>query len=117
MWSTSVAVSVLVALMFDANGLAKLLGHPRMVEASTHLGYSMRAFRAIGLLEVIGALGILLAPLYLPLSIAAGTGLILLTGGGITAHLRASDPIRLALPALVCALVTAVAIGLQVAAQ
>src|ERR1700741_2538489 len=100
MWIAGVALSGLVALVFAANGVTKLLGHPRMIEASAHLGYSMRSFRIIGLLEVVGALGILLAPLCVPLSVAAGTGLNLLTIGGICAHLRASDPIRLATPPL-----------------
>jgi hypothetical protein len=56
MWIAAVALSGLVALVFAANGMAKLLGHPKMIEASTHLGYSMRSFRIIGLLEVFGAL-------------------------------------------------------------
>ena len=116
MWIAAVALSGLVALVFAANGMAKLLGHPKMIEASTHLGYSMRSFRIIGLLEVFGALGILLSPLCVPLSVAAATGLILLTLGGVVAHLRASDPIRSPAPAIGCALLTAGALGLQIVA-
>jgi hypothetical protein len=114
MWIAAVVLSGFAALVFVVNGTTKLLGHPRMVEASTHLGYSMRSFRVIGLLEVLGAIGILLAPLWAPLSVAAATGLILLTIGGFIAHLRASDPIRVAMPALVCAALTAAAAGLQI---
>jgi hypothetical protein len=116
MWIAAITLSVLVALVFVANGAAKLLGHPKMIEASTHLGYSVRSFRIIGLLEVFGALGILLAPLCVPLSIAAATGLVLLTIGGFVAHLRASDPTRLAAPALGCALLAAAAVGFQIVA-
>jgi hypothetical protein len=116
MWIAAVALSGLVTLVFGVTGMAKVLGHPKMREAGTHLGYSMRAFRIIGLLEALGALGILLAPLCPPLSVAAATGLILLTIGALVAHLRASDPIRLATPALGCALLTAGAVGLQVLA-
>src|SRR6478672_8052500 len=116
MWIATIALSALVALVFVANGAAKMLGHPKMIEASTHLGYSMRSFRTIGLLEVSGALGILLAPLCVPLSVAAAIGLILLTIGGFIAHLRAADPIRLATPALGCALLAAAAAGLQIVA-
>ena len=47
MWIAAVALSGLVALVFAANGMAKLLGHPKMIEASTHLGYSMRSFRSV----------------------------------------------------------------------
>jgi hypothetical protein len=112
----AIAVSVLVALVFVANGVAKLLGHPKMIEASAHLGYSARAFGLIGLLEVFGAVGILLGPLCVPLGVASAAGLILLTLGGFIAHLRASDPIRLAAPALGCALLTAAALGLQIVA-
>jgi hypothetical protein len=115
-WIAAIALSGFVALVFAANGAAKMLGHPKMTEASTHLGYSIRSFRIIGLLEVFGALGILLAPLCVPLSVAAATGLVLLTLGGCVAHLRASDPIRLATPALGCALLTAAAAGLQIVA-
>ena len=116
MWIAAIALPGFVALVFAANGVAKLLGHPKMIEASTHLGYSMRSFRIIGLLEVFGALGILLAPLCIPLSVAAAIGLVLLTLGGFVAHLRASDPIRLATPALGCALLAAAAAGLQIVA-
>src|SRR6201995_5720400 len=116
MWIAAIALSVLVALVFVANGAAKFLGHPRMIEAGAHLGYSVRAFRIIGLLEVFGALGILLAPLGVPLSVAPGTGLVLLSLGGFVPHLRASDPIRLAAPALGCALLAAAAAGLQIVA-
>jgi hypothetical protein len=114
MWIAAITLSVLVALVFVANGVAKLLGHPKMIEASTHLGYSVRAFRIIGLLEVFGALGILLVPFCVPLSVAAAIGLVLL--GGFVVHLRASDPIRLAAPALGCALLAAAAAGLQIVA-
>ena len=116
MWIAAIALSGFVALAFAADGAAKLLGHPKMIEASAHLGYSVRAFRVIGLLEIFGALGILLSPWCVPLSVAAATGLILLTIGGFVAHLRASDPIRLATPALACALLTAAAAGLQIVA-
>jgi|SRR6267378_447288 hypothetical protein len=116
MWIAAITLSVLVALVFVANGVAKLLGHPKMIEASTHLGYSVRAFRIIGLLEVFGALGILLVPFCVPLSVAAAIGLVLLTLGGFVVHLRASDPIRLAAPALGCALLAAAAAGLQIVA-
>ena len=70
----------------------------------------------IGLLEVLGAIGIMLAPWWLPLSVAAATGLILLMIGAAIAHLRAKDPIQLAAPALGSALLTAAAVGLQIAA-
>ena len=116
MWIAAIALSGFVALVFAANGAAKMLGHPKMIEASTHLGYSLRSFRIIGLFEVLGALGILLAPLCVPLGVAAATGLILLTVGGFIAHLRAADPIRVATPALGCALLTAAAVGLQIVA-
>ena len=112
----AVVLTSLVALAFLATGVAKLIGHPKMVEASEHLGYSIRSFRIIGLLEVMGAIGIMLAPLSLPLSVAAATGLVLLMIGGSIAHLRASDPITLATPALACALLTAAALGVQIAA-
>src|ERR1700747_66817 len=117
MWIAAVALSALVALVFGANGLAKLLGHPKMLAASHHPGYSVRSFPIIGLLEVLGALGILLAPLYVPLSVAAATGLILLTIGGFIAHLRASDPIRFAPPARGCARPARPAFGLQIVAS
>ncbi len=84
MWIAAIALSALVALVFAGNGLARLLGHPKMIEASTHLGYSMRSFRIIGLLEVLGALGIPAGTAVRSAQCRRRDGLILLTIGGVT---------------------------------
>jgi len=59
----------------------------------------MRVCRNIGLLKMLGAIGIFLAPVNLSLATAATTGFIRLTVGGIT-HPGAAGLVRLTVPAL-----------------
>jgi len=70
-------------------------------------------FRTTGLLEVLGALGLILpgalgiAPMVVPL---AATGLALTMVGAIVTHLRLGETDRLAVPIIVLALALFVAI-------
>jgi hypothetical protein len=70
-------------------------------------------FRTLGLLEVLGALGLILpsalgiAPMLVPL---AATGLALTMVGAIVTHLRLGETDRLAVPIIVLALALFVAI-------
>jgi|GEM_PF-3664980 len=59
----------------------------------------MRVCRNIGLLKMLGAIGIFLGPVNLSLAVAATTGFIRLTVGGIT-HPGAAGLVRLTVPAL-----------------
>jgi uncharacterized membrane protein YphA (DoxX/SURF4 family) len=107
---------VLLAVTFLATGLTKLT-QPRAQLAAGSMGWagdvSDVEFRAVGLLEVLGALGLVLpgalgiAPLLTPL---AAVGLALTMIGAIATHARMGETDRLAVPVVLLALTIFVAV-------
>jgi uncharacterized membrane protein YphA (DoxX/SURF4 family) len=109
-------VQVLLAGIFLATGLTKLT-QPRAQLAVGPMGWAADVsdveFRAVGLLEVLGALGLILpgalgiAPFVTPL---AAVGLALTMIGAIATHVRTGETDRLAVPLVLLALTLFVAI-------
>jgi uncharacterized membrane protein YphA (DoxX/SURF4 family) len=107
---------VLLAAIFFATGMTKLT-QPRLKLAAGPMSWAADVtddqFRALGLLEVAGALGLILpaatgiAPLLTPL---AAVGLALTMVGAIVTHLREGEPERLAVPIILLALCLFVAV-------
>ena len=96
----------LLVVAFAAAGSAKLAAVPAMREKAAHVGFSVSAYRRIGLLEVLGVLGLLVGA-FLPLIGAlAAAGLLMLLGGAVVTHVRNGDGIRDIAPAIVLGLVT-----------
>ena len=89
-------VGLVVAAGFLAAGASKLMGVPMMAEVRERLGYSEGLQKAIGGLEVLGAIGVFIGLLSSGdaelLGTAAAIGLILLMVGAVVYHQRASDP-------------------------
>ncbi len=110
-------VQILLAGLFLITGLTKLT-QPRLKMAAGPMRWaadaSDRQFRAIGLLEVLGALGLILpgalgiAPGLLPL---AAFGLALTMVGAIATHVRYKEVDRVGVPVVVLGLALFVAIG------
>ena len=108
---------MLLAATFLATGLTKLT-QPRAQLAAGPMGWAADVsdveFRAVGLLEVLGALGLVLpgllgvAPLLTPL---AAAGLALTMIGAIATHVRMGETDRLAVPVVLLALTIFVAVG------
>ena len=108
---------ILLAGLFLITGLTKLT-QPRLKMAAGPMRWAADAtdsqFRAIGLLEVLGALGLILpgalgiAPGLLPL---AAIGLALTMVGAIAAHVRYKEVDRVAVPVVVLGLALFVAVG------
>jgi DoxX-like protein len=106
----------LLAAVFLAAGLTKLT-QPRAKMAAGPMhwaaGVSDAQFRTIGLLEVAGAVGVILpaalgiAP---ALSALAAVGLVLTMIGAVATHVRLGETSRLAVPLLVLALALVVAV-------
>ncbi len=71
---------------------------------AAHVGFSVAAYRRIGVLEVAGAIGLPLGLVQPLLGALAGVGLLLLLAGAVVAHLRNGDGPREVAPAVVCAL-------------
>ena len=107
---------ILLAGLFLITGLTKLT-QPRLKMAAGPMRWAADAtngqFRAVGLLEVLGALGLVLpgalgvAPLLTPL---AAIGLALTMIGAIVTHVRMGETDRLAVPIVLLALTLFVAI-------
>ncbi|MFQ3226331.1 MAG: hypothetical protein ACI8Z5_002603 [Lentimonas sp.] len=75
--------------------------------------YRLRKYRVLtGVLQVLGAVGLLLGILYEPVGLIASTGLSLLMLAGFITRLKIRDPLFLCLPSLgymaLCAWLTVV---------
>ena len=105
MTATTILAGVLV-VAFAAAGAAKLAAVPAMRARAAHVGFSVAAYRRIGLLEILGVLGLLVGALLPVIGALAAAGLLLLLGGAMIAHLRSGDGPRELLPALVLSLAT-----------
>ena len=105
MTATTVLAGVLV-VAFAAAGAAKLAAVPAMRARAAHVGFSVAAYRRIGLLEILGVLGLLVGALLPVIGALAAAGLLLLLGGAMIAHLRSGDGPRELAPALVLGLAT-----------
>lgn len=109
-------LTVLLALIFSALGTAKILALQPMRELAAEAGFSVAAYRRIGLLEVAAVIGLLVG-LFQPLiGILAGAGLLLLLGGALVVHLRKGDGPRKYAPAVVCGILVATYLVVQVLA-
>ena len=105
MTATAILAAVLV-VAFAAAGAAKLAAVPAMRARAAHVGFSVAAYRRIGLLEILGVLGLLVGALLPVIGALAAAGLLLLLGGAMIAHLRSGDGPRELAPALVLGLAT-----------
>ena len=100
-------VAAPVAVVFAALGAAKVLALPAMQVRATHLGFSVTAYRAIGILEIAGAAGVLVGVSAPVIGGLAGAGLLILLAGAVVAHLRNGDSPRHLVPAVVAGLLVA----------
>jgi hypothetical protein len=105
--NASVVLAALVSVVFIAAGAAKILAVAPMQAAAAHAGFSVDAYRRIGVLEVAGAIGVLVGLIYPLLGGLAGVGLLLLLGGAVVTHLRSGDGVRELAPAVACAALVA----------
>lgn len=110
-------VTVLTALPFLGAGITKLTRSKQELfdRGMTFVeDFSPRAIKAIGLLELLGALGLLLpgitgiAPFLVP---TAAVGLAIIMGCAITVHMGRGEFSRLGINAVLLALAVFVAIG------
>jgi putative intracellular protease/amidase len=92
---------VLLTVFFGTLAGAKLAAVPAMREAATHLGFTVAQYRAVGVLELAGALGLLAGLRWASIGVAAGIGLVVLMLGAAAAHAAHRDPAaRVAVPLL-----------------
>jgi DoxX-like family len=105
--NVSVALAALVAAIFTALGAAKILAVPPMRSRAAHAGFTVAAYRRIGVLEVAGAAGVLAGLIRPVLGGLASAGLLLLLAGAMVTHVRNHDGPREVAPAVVCVVLVA----------
>jgi hypothetical protein len=105
--NASIVLAALIAVVFIAAGAAKILAVPPMQAAAGHAGFSVDAYRRIGVLEVAGAAGVLIGLIHPVVGGLAGVGLLALLAGAVVMHLRNRDRPRQVAPAVVCVVLVA----------
>ena len=101
-------LAVVLAVVFGVTGVAKIVAAPPMRTAARHLGFTVGQYRIIGVLELAGALGLVVGLAVPGLGVAAAVGLGLLLIGAAAAHVRNHDPAsRVAVPLVLVAVVAA----------
>jgi uncharacterized membrane protein YphA (DoxX/SURF4 family) len=105
MIATTILAAVLV-VAFAAAGFAKVAAVPAMRARAAHVGFTVAAYRRIGILEILGVLGLLVGAFVPVIGALAAAGLLFLLGGAVIAHVRSGDGPRELLPAVVLGLTT-----------
>ncbi|HET7690056.1 MAG TPA: DoxX family protein [Nocardioidaceae bacterium] len=110
-------LGAILVLVFAALGGAKVAAVPSMRARAAHVGFSIAAYRGIGALELLAAVGILAGVYDERLAAAAAVGLVLLLAGAVTTHARTGDGLAEVAPGLVLSAVAAVFVALILAGQ
>ena len=113
--AANILAGILAAFFFSV-GAAKVLAVPRMRTAAHEAGYSITAYRGIGILEMAGAAGLVVGMVVPALGTLAGAGLLVLLAGAIITHLRNHDEPTAYAPAVVTGVLVAAYLALQLAA-
>lgn len=103
--NTTAILASLLVVAFAVLGSAKLVAVPAMRAKAAHVGFSVAAYRRIGLLEVVGVVGLLIGAFVPVIGALAAAGLLMLLGGAVVAHVRNGDGLREIAPALALGLV------------
>jgi len=99
------SLGITLALLFALLGIAKVTARPAMRTAAQHLGHTTGEYRAIGALELAGALGVVAGLKLTGIGVAASIGLVLLMLGAAAAHLKNRDgALRVLVPIVVAAM-------------
>jgi hypothetical protein len=115
--ATSAILAVLLAAEFLFLGTAKILALAPMRRLATEIGFSVAAYRRIGVLEVSGAAGLLIGLAEPLIGGLAGAGLLLLLGGALATHLRRGDGPRKFAPAVISGLIVAAYLAVHLATE
>lgn len=115
MFVATVIVSALLALAFLGAGSGKVAMNKAAQEQAAHAGFSQAAYRRIGALELVGAVGAVVGLWFAPLGVAAAAGLALLMVGAVVVHVRIKDEPKLALPAAAFGLLSVAVVVLRLA--
>jgi uncharacterized membrane protein YphA (DoxX/SURF4 family) len=111
-------LTIVLAIVFFAAGVAKVLRVPPMRELARQAKFSVNSYAVIGILEIAAAAALVLGLVhhrFTFLAAAAATGLTLLMIGAIVVLLRAGNKPKDWVPALSLGVLSAVTIWLTLA--
>ncbi|MBY8863411.1 DoxX family protein [Nocardia sp. CA2R105] len=100
MYIAAVVLAIVVALAFSAAGIPKILGAEQAKSTADHLRVPHTRYLVVGVLEALGAAGLLIGIAWGWLGVAAGAGLVALMVGAVITHARAGDSFKAMVPAL-----------------
>ena len=110
MSAVAAILSLALFLAFLTSGLQKVFFSTAMSAAAEHVGFTKAAFQRIGVLEALGAVGLVCGlsatgGFWFLVNDVAAWCLAALMGGAVVVHLRRGHGIKGAAPALVLGLV------------
>lgn len=108
-----IVLATLLAVAATGSAVQKLRRDPRVVESMHAVGVGDRQIPLLALLELLGALGLLVGIWLTPVGIAAAIGLALYFIGAVLSHIRARTPRREAIPAVVIMLLALATVLLE----
>lgn len=100
-----------VAVTFSAIGKIKRI--PGAIESISKVGVKESQYNQLALLEILGALGLLVGIWVKPIGVLASIGIALYFIGAQTAHLRVKDSFKNMFPAFFLFVISAVVVVLQ----
>jgi hypothetical protein len=103
----TIVLAALVTLIFMLLGTAKILAVAPMRQLAGEVGFSVDAYRRLGVLEVAGAIGVAVGPTVPLLGGLAATGLLLLLAGALITHVRFGHRPEKYASSIVCGLLVA----------
>ncbi|MEV0031951.1 DoxX family protein [Nocardia sp. NPDC050793] len=84
-------LAALLAIVLLGAGVTMTLALSFQRDTAAHLGFSVNAFRRIGVLELLGAIGVLLGLTIPALGALAAAAVVALMVGAAISHLRVRD--------------------------
>ncbi|MGE7908231.1 DoxX family protein [Lysinibacillus xylanilyticus] len=104
----SIILQSLLALVFLMTGFMKISGNKQQVETFKHLNLP-QWFRVVtGLVQLVGAAGLVIGFWNHGVTALAGSWLAITMLGGVMTHIRAKDSITQAIPAFILAILATI---------
>lgn len=109
-----IVLATLLGIAAAASALRKLRRDPRTVESMHAVGVTDRQIPLLAVLEILGAVGLLVGIWLVPVGIAAAAGLALYFLGAVVSHIRRRIPLKDTLPAIVLTIIALATLALEV---
>ena len=115
-------LALILFLAFASAGVQKVIFNPLTSSAASHLGFTKSAYRRIGILEIVGAIALVVGLTATGSSIeaivneVAAACLVVLMGAAVIIHRRHGDHLATLAPALVLGVATLAELAFRLAA-